>query len=1460
MSDPSLFLNGFLQDTVSTDVRVESGTGRNVTPVGVPPTVTTIIVTNITANSAISGGDVTNNGRLAVTSRGIVWSLSPSPTVDLPTKTIQAGGMGPYLSNLTGLLGGVTYYVRAYAVNAAGIGYGDQRTFQTTAAAPSVTTTAVTSITRTTATSGGNVTFNGGETVNTRGVCWSTSPNPTIALPTKTVDGSGDGVFTSSLTGLTEGTTYYVRAYATSVAGTGYGNEVTFQTVGFTVPTLTTTAATNITTSTATSGGTITDDGGRSVTARGICWNTSGSPTLSDSFTTDGSVSPFSSSLTGLSPGTTYYVRAYGTNSVGTGYGNQISFTTTAVEPTITTAAITNLMDTTATSGGNVTSNGGSPITDRGIYVNTAINPDPFNNVFSASIGPGATGTFTINITGLTGGVTYYVRAYTTNSIGISYGANVSFTTFRLPTVVTTSVTAITATTATSGGNVTADGGTSVTARGVCWSLSPSPTTADSKTTNGSGTGIFVSNITGLSASQTYYVRAYATNIVGTAYGSEISFPTWTTPTISTYSVSNIASSTITAGGFAIATGGPTLTSRGVVWGTAEDPVLGTPYFTVNGSGVGEFTSFVSSLSSLTGYYIRAYATNSVGTKYGSTIQFSTITVPSVSTYRLAFTTLSSVGAGGIVTYEGGGTVTRRGFVWNTGAAPTTFFSTQSGAGAGEFASSITGLTSSMGYFLRAFATNNAGTVFGSTVQFSTIVVPTVSSFNVSSIASSTITAGGFVTALGGAPVTSRGVVWSLTDAPTLGSPFFTVNGSGSGAYTSFVSSLSSLTGYFIRAYATNSAGTAYGSTIQFSTIALPIVSTYVATNIASSTIGAGGFVLADNGGSVTRRGFVWNTGAAPTTFFSTQSGTGVGEFTSTLRGLASSTGYFLRAFAVNNAGTAFGSSIQFSTITVPSVSSYVVTTAGISTLAAGGFVTSEGGGTVTRRGIVWNTGAAPTTFFSSQVGSGAGEFTSTISGLVSTTGYFVRAFATNNAGTVFGSTIPVSTIGVPTVSTLSMSTIYAQSVFGRGQIVATGGATTTRGLVWNTTLDPVLETGFSTIDGVGLGIYTDQVSTLTPLTNYYIRAYGTNTVGTVYGANVLFSTVAFTAPLVSTLYISSIGNNNATIGGVVLSEGGAPVTAYGVAWNLSTTTTFFSSVSGSGPGFFSTVITGLSSQSSYLVRTYATNTAGVSFGSTIRFSTINAFEPFNQLNTIGTYLRGFMSDFRNPSFYAYECDGDATYINDGGSDMYDRGNFTTPWLRSGTQYVNNSNTVTNYPFRVSYANTTRTLVDTDFYYVTLGYTQFNTSQSLTNLPLTVIGTRTSIGIPVGWQIGGNSGADGGGTLASGILYNGTLINGFTVHAFYRQTYAASDPSHCNVFILLGHPLWQSVFGTINSYAHPVDPDSCGGFFYTSGASVKNIVAIQTLLSKSGGAQVTAAECQTVITNFTVRIKQALGF
>ncbi|MDP4103308.1 MAG: hypothetical protein Q8935_00025 [Bacillota bacterium] len=214
----------------------------------------------------------------------------------------------------------------------------DTRLIGAALAAPTVTSDNISAITASTATGGGNVTSAGGAPVTERGICWATTTGPTTAS-NRTIDGTGVGVFTSSITGLSGGTTYYVRAYAKNSGGTSYGTEKSFTTLK--APTVTTEAVSSTPGEIPIGNGNITDLGSPNPTAHGICWNTTGTPTTSDSKVDRGAASvtgAFTVSMSDLKTGTTYYVRAYATNSAGTVYGNQVTFTATnKLNPTITT-------------------------------------------------------------------------------------------------------------------------------------------------------------------------------------------------------------------------------------------------------------------------------------------------------------------------------------------------------------------------------------------------------------------------------------------------------------------------------------------------------------------------------------------------------------------------------------------------------------------------------------------------------------------------------------------------------------------------------------------------------------------------------------------------------------------------------------------------------------------------------------------------------------------------------------------------------------------------------------------------------------------------------------------------------------------------------------------------------------------------------------------------------------------
>jgi len=213
---------------------------------------------------------------------------------------------------------------------------------------------------------------------------------------------------------------------------------------------------------------------------------------------------------------------------------------------------------------------------------------------------------------------------------------------FCTPSVLTLPVSNITSNGASCSGIVTTDGGLSVTSRGVVYGTTMNPTLLDNVTNNGTGIGTFSSTLIGLTPQTTYYVRAYATNSLGTGYGNEVEFGFIgsTIPMVSTFPVSNITSLSATCGGFVTSDGGLTVTGRGVVYATTQNPTL-MNNVTMDGTGTGSFTSTMTGLVTPNTYYVRAYATNSLGTSYGNEESFSTSNTLVIGSFY----------AGGIVFY-----------------------------------------------------------------------------------------------------------------------------------------------------------------------------------------------------------------------------------------------------------------------------------------------------------------------------------------------------------------------------------------------------------------------------------------------------------------------------------------------------------------------------------------------------------------------------------------------------------------------------------------------------------------------------------------------------------------------------------------------------------------------------------------------------------------------------------------
>lgn len=330
--------------------------------------VVTANATNVTETSAILGGEVTDDGGYAVTQRGVCYATHQEPNF-ADNVAVMGSGNGSFSREVQNLTPLAVYYCRAFAINAIDTVFGEQNSFTAVNGMPSVTTSQVTNILPTSATAGGVVTDDGGHNVTERGVCWSTEHHPDLD-DNHAQNGTGVGSFTVQMTGLAPSTRYYVRAYAKNSEGTSFGNEESFTTPGISVPTVSTQSVTNITRTTALGGGVVSSDGGAAVIERGICWSSSPNPAISGSHVASGvGEGSYSVQMIGLTPNTTYYVKAYAINSQGEGYGEEKTFRTeNTSSPLVTTSQVTNITQTTATGGGNVTDEGGGTVTERGIF------------------------------------------------------------------------------------------------------------------------------------------------------------------------------------------------------------------------------------------------------------------------------------------------------------------------------------------------------------------------------------------------------------------------------------------------------------------------------------------------------------------------------------------------------------------------------------------------------------------------------------------------------------------------------------------------------------------------------------------------------------------------------------------------------------------------------------------------------------------------------------------------------------------------------------------------------------------------------------------------------------------------------------------------------------------------------------------------------------------------------------
>ena len=944
----------------------------------------TLECTEIKGTTAVFNAEMLSEGNPKYTERGFVYATQQQPTVENTIIKLTA----PVNENLqfsvqaVDLAANTTYYVRAYAINALGTVYStNQVSFVVQTAAPSVVTDAIKDldIENGTAIFNGQVTYVGDPTYTERGFVYGTVPNPTIDDTKKVVSGTGTGTFSANITGLKEGNTYYVRAYAQNVKGVAYGKDVVVNCVA-TMPEITTNEVTNISikNGTATFVGDVKSYGDLSCAERGFVYALTNNPTIDDTkLTVSGAeLGVFRKNVSGLEEGKTYYVRAYVTNKKGTVYGNEVSCNLTANMPEVKTLAVTNkeIAKGTATFNGTVVSLGDLGYTEKGFAYGIAHNPTIDNNKVTSS-GEG-TGDFFATASELEEGKTYYIRAYVTNSKGTVYGEEVEMDyTAGMPEVKTLEVTNknIGAGTATFKGSILSLGDLGYTERGFAYGIVHNPTVGDNKVeAEGSGIGEFSATATQLEEGKTYYIRAYVTNSKGTVYGEEVEMDyTAGMPEVKTLEVTNknIGAGTATFKGSILSLGDLGYTERGFVYATVHNPTIGDSKIKAEGSGVGEFSATATQLEEGKVYYIRAYATNSKSTVYGEEIEMDyTAVMPVVKTVSIVSKNIAE----GVATFKGEvvslGDLAciERGFVYSTANTPTVDNNkiTASGTSTGTFTATASQLQEGKTYYIRAFVTNKKGTVYGEELTMDyTAGMPEVKTLEVTNknIGAGTATFNGSILSLGDLGYTERGFAYATVHNPTIGDNKIKASGSGTGEFSATATQLEEGNVYYIRAYATNSKGTIYGEevSVDFNGV-MPVVSTQAVTGkiIAQGVATLNGTIESKGDPAYTQRGFVYGVAHNPTKDDATVvnvSGTNTGAYTYNLNNLEMGSVYYVRAFATSSKGTAYGSEVtlDFNAV-LPEVETISVEFESVTSSYVIGKITHIGDPEYTERGFIY--------------------------------------------------------------------------------------------------------------------------------------------------------------------------------------------------------------------------------------------------------------------------------------------------------------------------------------------------------------------------------------------------------------------------------------------------------------------------------------------------------------------------
>jgi hypothetical protein len=1243
-----------VRNIVATNPAPGGGTGTlaDAFTVTLPPV---LQVSPPTANVAAAGGTVT----LTITNTGggiLSWTASSEQAwvTVAPTSGTGAG------STVVTLAANTTFDQRTATITVTATGAtGSPKTVTITQAGvvqlPTVTTTTASTVTSTTAVLGGNVTSQGSSAVTARGVCISTNESPTVensdCLNAST---AGTGSFTINATNLNPATIYFARAFATSTAGTSYGDNVSF-TTPYPVPTITSLSVTS-----------------------GVQGELLTVPVTGTGFVLGGTTISFGQNI----------LASLTVNSA----------TSATAEVQIAPAAATGARNVTVTNPGP---GGGTATLTNGFTVNVA--PAPVLTVTPTSITKSAaagTETITISNTGTgtmawtavssetwltlsdpsgTGNATL-TATFTANTTITSRNATITITApgavnspreititqagvVQAPSVTTAIPTSINSASAVLGGNVTSQGSSEVTVRGVCVStnIELNVTNANCFNAAQAGSGSFSVTATNLNPATIYYARAYATSTVATSYGDVATFTTpYPSPTISEITPNSGVqgqSLNLTLTGTGFVTGqttisfgnasGITVTSLTITNATTATALIqieiaaavGSRNVTITNPGPGGGTTTINSAFTVT------VTPNPVLTVTPSTITKTaaagteTISITNTGTGTLSWTAVSSETWLTLSPAFGSGNAT----LTATFAANTAINSRTA---------TITITATDAQNSPRTISVNQSG------VSQS----PTVTTVAATTVSSNSAILGGNVSADGGSAVTARGVCFATTPSPTTANTCVTAAQAGTGIFSVTASNLIPTTLYNARAFATNSAGTSYGENVTFTTLATPL-SDLQPTIVGTPKLGEEYWVEVRIGATVpvkdlfglsfklrassnstvyvdgsAERGFFLGDGAI--TFFRKVDDQTVDIAVSktTPPGI-DGTGLFARAkFRTTVAGT--------TTFSIVDILAYDSASEKIELDAKTATVTFSAG-----------PNPSPTINNITPITGNVGQSVS-----VSVTGTGFVAGATTVS---FGEGIQVASLTVNSATTATAQIQISNSAAtGTRNVVVTnpapGGGTATLNAAFTVNVAPVpvltvtpatitktSAAGTETISisntGTGTMAWT-AASNQTWLTLSATSGSGNATLTATFTENTTVNsrtaTITITAtgaqnsprtiavsqsgvtqaPTLTTVAAASITSNSAVLGGNVSADGGSQVTSRGICYSITPSPTIENTcltAAQGGTGAFSVTATNLTPATLYNVRAFAVNTVGTSYGANVTFTTQSAGNPIPTVTSI---------------------------------------------------------------------------------------------------------------------------------------------------------------------------------------------------------------------------------------------------